>query len=655
MLARYPGGRVYRVTRRNPTNANGLRAIFTMGLPAAGKSTLVRKRYAGDPRYIIIDPDSIKTTLPGYDPKQPHKLHETSSRISDELFNAAMRERKHNVIRDATATDPHRLRARMDQARDAGYAIHLILVVVPLEVSKERNRRRERTVPDSIIEEKARELWGAFDAVRGEFDTIEIVDTSGGDYRPLSTEEVVPGSVVRERVTGGLGRNPIKGATTDAATYAGMRFKFRRRRYGTPQRAHVEAWVWHDADADWVYIGDWDRGVNWPQDVLVETAREVLGKDAALRPAANPPLGQFAEGEEVVAPSKRRLVVGKTLIANENLKRRVVSVTDKRSGMPGTLFADFDVKPVKKRFALFRRNPECPKCKRKIAGDYPGGTYLCSGCGAQVRVNPTTTAGGGPLPAEYRRYAVETKLVRSRAYDLVSAPKVSSSKEAAGLARDVLRKLGESERERFMVLFFDTGNRLVGINQSAVGGRDSASVHPDSIARLALLLNASAIIVAHNHPSGDAEPSKEDLLTTGRIARALAWFQIKVLDHIVIGVGSSASGYYSVAERSGGKLEEILALQDIGAKFKRPSRMENPGRDSVRPVRYEIPEAEGLSIKQTTVCPPCVKGVHAKHRYSFKLPPGSPWEAAICRCPTCYKAPAPMSARESLRRTIKGA
>lgn len=96
-------------------------------------------------------------------------------------------------------------------------------------------------------------------------------------------------------------------------------------------------------------------------------------------------------------------------------------------------------------------------------------------------------------------------------------------------------KLGSYEREVFAVLALDNQHRLIEFNELFFGTIDSASVYPREVVKLALERNASAVIFAHNHPSGDPNPSKSDRRITKRLKDALALIDVRVLDHIVVG------------------------------------------------------------------------------------------------------------------------
>lgn len=101
-----------------------------------------------------------------------------------------------------------------------------------------------------------------------------------------------------------------------------------------------------------------------------------------------------------------------------------------------------------------------------------------------------------------------------------------------------LRHLGHEE---FAALFLDTQHRVIRFESLFRGTLDSASVYPREVARRALELGAGAVIFAHNHPSGVAEPSDADRRITERLKTALALFEIRVLDHFVVGDGEVVS------------------------------------------------------------------------------------------------------------------
>ena len=99
----------------------------------------------------------------------------------------------------------------------------------------------------------------------------------------------------------------------------------------------------------------------------------------------------------------------------------------------------------------------------------------------------------------------------------------------------LLAKLRPYEREVFACLFLDNQHRLIVYEEMFFGTIDGASVHPREVLRRGLALNAAAVVFAHNHPSGIAEPSQADKRITERLATALTLVDIRVLDHMVVG------------------------------------------------------------------------------------------------------------------------
>lgn len=108
--------------------------------------------------------------------------------------------------------------------------------------------------------------------------------------------------------------------------------------------------------------------------------------------------------------------------------------------------------------------------------------------------------------------------------------------------RDFLRaRLRGYPHEVFACLFLDNRHRVISFDELFTGTIDSASVHPREVVRRALKHNAAAVILAHNHPSGVAEPSNSDQTLTRRLTEALALIDVRVVDHLVIGDSESVS------------------------------------------------------------------------------------------------------------------
>lgn len=96
-------------------------------------------------------------------------------------------------------------------------------------------------------------------------------------------------------------------------------------------------------------------------------------------------------------------------------------------------------------------------------------------------------------------------------------------------------KLTGLEQELFYVLFLDSQHQLISAEEVFRGTVDNCSVYPREVVKRALYLNASAVILAHNHPSGLPEPSAADRYITDKLKDALALIEVKVLDHFVVG------------------------------------------------------------------------------------------------------------------------
>lgn len=108
--------------------------------------------------------------------------------------------------------------------------------------------------------------------------------------------------------------------------------------------------------------------------------------------------------------------------------------------------------------------------------------------------------------------------------------------------RDYLRLLiGSRDIEVFVVIFLSVRNHVLSVQEVCCGTLTETRVYPREIVRQSLLNNASAVILAHNHPSGGAEPSEEDILLTVRLKSALQLVDISLLDHLVVSRQQSVS------------------------------------------------------------------------------------------------------------------
>ena len=124
---------------------------------------------------------------------------------------------------------------------------------------------------------------------------------------------------------------------------------------------------------------------------------------------------------------------------------------------------------------------------------------------------------------EAARQAIERKMQRG-----------SSFTSPAAVKEYLRAKLAGFEHEVFAVLFMDTQHRLIEYAEMFRGTIDGASVYPRELVKEALRLNAAAVIISHNHPSGNPEPSGADRALTQRLKEALGLVDVRVLDHVIV-------------------------------------------------------------------------------------------------------------------------
>lgn len=105
-------------------------------------------------------------------------------------------------------------------------------------------------------------------------------------------------------------------------------------------------------------------------------------------------------------------------------------------------------------------------------------------------------------------------------------------------------QIANERDEYFCCMFLDSQHRLIAYERMFRGTVDGAAVYPRVVVRRALEVNAAAIIVTHNHPSGIAEPSSADMRITTRLQEALKLMDVRILDHVIVGT----EGAYSLAE-----------------------------------------------------------------------------------------------------------
>ncbi len=187
-----------------------------------------------------------------------------------------------------------------------------------------------------------------------------------------------------------------------------------------------------------------------------------------------------------------------------------------------------------------RRGQDAVAAARALLGRHQSLRALLS---AQRHHTLSTPAAPGLGTVGYCRLQAAVELAR-RHY--AEALRVGPPLDSPQATRDFLiRRLRDSPHELFCCLHLDNRHRLIAFDELFRGTIDGASVHPREVVKQALARNAAAVILAHNHPSGIAEPSQADELVTRRLREALQLVDIRVLDHMIV----ADNGCLSFAER----------------------------------------------------------------------------------------------------------
>src|SRR5580700_6940225 len=133
------------------------------------------------------------------------------------------------------------------------------------------------------------------------------------------------------------------------------------------------------------------------------------------------------------------------------------------------------------------------------------------------------------------REATEGELVGAARRALAKRCRAGRSLHSPGATRDYLTiAMAGLEHEVFVLILLNTRHQILSIEELFRGTIGGASVHPREVVKSALRSNAAAIICAHNHPSGIAEPSNADEIITTRLKDALALIEVRLLDHLII-------------------------------------------------------------------------------------------------------------------------
>ena len=147
-----------------------------------------------------------------------------------------------------------------------------------------------------------------------------------------------------------------------------------------------------------------------------------------------------------------------------------------------------------------------------------------------------------------RRIKLVTVEHEENAADRIGEGEVNSSLKTARLLHEWL---GKKDREHFVVFHLDARNRMVSREVISVGSLMASLVHPREVFKGALLASAAAIVCGHNHPSGNAAVSQEDVAITKRLIDAGRILGIEVLDHVIVGPAGADGTYTSMLDTEG--------------------------------------------------------------------------------------------------------
>ena len=162
---------------------------------------------------------------------------------------------------------------------------------------------------------------------------------------------------------------------------------------------------------------------------------------------------------------------------------------------------------------------------RELLAQFGGVTHMLEAGAALEAVT-------GLGPAKRAQFAAAIELARRALQEKLEQ---SAALTSPGAVRDYLRlRLAARKEEAFLCIWLDAQHRAIRIEEPFRGTLTQTSVYPREIVKSALRFNAAAVIFAHNHPSGVAQPSQSDELLTRNLKEALALVEVKVLDHFIV-------------------------------------------------------------------------------------------------------------------------
>ena len=145
-----------------------------------------------------------------------------------------------------------------------------------------------------------------------------------------------------------------------------------------------------------------------------------------------------------------------------------------------------------------------------------------------------------PKKDPYKLDQVAIRMVKER--PLISDEPVNSPEKVVKLVYEFLK---DYDREVFAVINFQTNLQPINMNIVSVGALNASMVHPREMLKSIVLSNAAAVMMVHNHPSGQVQPSAEDISVTAKMSQLMKLMEVTLLDHIILGPGEQ---YYSFHE-----------------------------------------------------------------------------------------------------------
>lgn len=154
--------------------------------------------------------------------------------------------------------------------------------------------------------------------------------------------------------------------------------------------------------------------------------------------------------------------------------------------------------------------------------------------------NPSKQAVSKEFISVYR-----ISLVKDQHVSFEQTP-LSNSAQAQQILQKLIKCQGQSDREQFCIILLNAKNVMIGLNIVSTGGITAATVYPREVMKPAILTNACAMILCHNHPSSDVTPSEADIAVTKKIIQASKLLDIQVHEHLIINMENDF--YFSFAD-----------------------------------------------------------------------------------------------------------